>query len=205
MMAKALVAKGSIIGEHLLLRSAATVKSRLFHARSCLAQVAVQPPSSPKYNLTKSPLLQYPAINCRSSNFFCSSCTEQKDEPEKTPRCTRKTDVSYEELCELMQSGDIMLVDVREPKELVAHGRIPNATNIPLGELNSALQLSPEKFQSLYGTELREEDGGSRIVFICRLGVRSLSAIAIAERMGYEGARHVPGGYEEWRARQTEN
>ncbi|KAH8040647.1 hypothetical protein HPB51_011962 [Rhipicephalus microplus] len=40
-------------------------------------------------------------------------------------------DLSYEDLKALMQGGDIQLIDVREPAEVAASGKIGNAINIP--------------------------------------------------------------------------
>ena len=42
----------------------------------------------------------------------------------------RRREVTYEELVKLMESGDLQLIDVREPKE-VAEGHIPGSVNIP--------------------------------------------------------------------------
>lgn len=43
----------------------------------------------------------------------------------------RWTDLTYEQLNSLLESRDIVLIDVREPKEIEANGKIPESVNIP--------------------------------------------------------------------------
>merc|ERR1719244_1170793 len=42
---------------------------------------------------------------------------------------------TYEELCAALASEDVLVVDVRQPKELASDGAIPGAVNIPLGQV----------------------------------------------------------------------
>ncbi|XP_073697481.1 thiosulfate:glutathione sulfurtransferase-like [Garra rufa] len=104
--------------------------------------------------------------------------------------------VTYEQLKEMMSTGSIQLFDVREPDELEA-GFIPGATNIPLGDVEQALKLSPDQFRERYGVPKPGlEDSG--FVLYCQRGIRSLTALEFARDLGYSKARHYAGGYNEW-------
>jgi sulfur-carrier protein adenylyltransferase/sulfurtransferase len=79
-------------------------------------------------------------------------------------------------------SGDIGIVDVREPREYsVAH--LPGAFNIPIGQLQQRLADLPP---------------AETVVFICRSGTRSLAAATIAARAGRAGLAHLEGGLLAW-------
>ncbi|XP_040839041.1 thiosulfate sulfurtransferase/rhodanese-like domain-containing protein 3 isoform X4 [Ochotona curzoniae] len=44
--------------------------------------------------------------------------------------------LTYKELKNLLNSKNIMLIDVREPWEILEYGKIPGSVNIPLDELD---------------------------------------------------------------------
>jgi NADPH-dependent 2,4-dienoyl-CoA reductase/sulfur reductase-like enzyme/rhodanese-related sulfurtransferase len=73
--------------------------------------------------------------------------------------------------------GDAMLLDVREPLELAVE-RVPEALNIPLGQLRARLGELPKD---------RE------IHVICRSGQRAHYAVRMLRQNGFE-ARHLSGG-----------
>lgn len=88
--------------------------------------------------------------------------------------------VSVGELAELVASGSVTLVDVREPAEW-REGTIAGARGIPLGELAGA-----------------EVPSGPVVVF-CAGGMRSQRALAVLDRRGI-AARDLDGGIVAWRA-----
>ena len=90
--------------------------------------------------------------------------------------------VSAEEGHRLVEAGAILL-DVRETDEWDA-GHAPEATWIPLGELQARLGELP---------------GDGRIVAICRTGARSHAVTAALIGAGYE-AVNVDGGMRAWAA-----
>ncbi|XP_049913248.1 thiosulfate:glutathione sulfurtransferase isoform X2 [Epinephelus moara] len=104
--------------------------------------------------------------------------------------------VTYSQLKSMLSNRDIQLFDVRNPDEFQA-GRIPDAVNIPLGNLEESLKLSPERFQQMFEVKAPGKDDDN-IVFHCRSGKRSLAALDIAHRMGFSRARHYKGGYIDW-------
>ncbi|GAO05419.1 rhodanese-like domain-containing protein [Anaeromyxobacter sp. PSR-1] len=76
------------------------------------------------------------------------------------------------------------LVDVRTPAEF-SQGRIRGAVNVPIGELRSrlgALKLDPAR----------------PVVAVCLSGHRSVPAVRLLERGGFEAAQ-LAGGMLAWR------
>ncbi|XP_040859358.1 thiosulfate:glutathione sulfurtransferase isoform X1 [Ochotona curzoniae] len=108
--------------------------------------------------------------------------------------------VSFPELCSLLASGRAQLFDVRSREEAAA-GTIPGAINIPVSELESALQMEPAAFQALYSAQkpkLQDEN----LIFFCQMGRRGSLATQLAQKLGYIGARNYAGAYREWLEKQ---
>lgn len=76
----------------------------------------------------------------------------------------------------------LVIVDVREPDEFAA-GHLAGALNIPLADL-------PQRLAELPVNALP--------AFVCRSGVRSQRACAIAIRAGVAAPAHLEGGLEAW-------
>lgn len=114
------------------------------------------------------------------------------------PTCGEESasDVTYSQLRTMLSNRDIQLFDVRNPDEYQA-GYIPHAVNIPLGNLEDSLKLSPDQFQQRFGV-MAPGKNDSNIVFYCRSGNRSTKALGIANQQGLHRARHYKGGYTEW-------
>ncbi|XP_008578455.1 PREDICTED: thiosulfate sulfurtransferase/rhodanese-like domain-containing protein 1 isoform X1 [Galeopterus variegatus] len=104
--------------------------------------------------------------------------------------------VSLPELRSLLASGRARLFDVRSREEAAA-GTIPGALNIPVSELESALQMEPAAFKALYSAE-KPEPEDENLVFFCQMGKRGFQATQLAQGLGYTGARNYTGAYREW-------
>nr|XP_055038511.1 thiosulfate:glutathione sulfurtransferase isoform X2 [Misgurnus anguillicaudatus] len=111
--------------------------------------------------------------------------------------------VTYEQLKSMLASHSVQLFDVRNPDEYQA-GRIPDATNIPLPQLENSLKLSPKQFELQFKVKAPQKKDDN-IVFHCRSGKRSLTALEIAHRLGFIKARHYAGGYIDWEANERSN
>jgi rhodanese-related sulfurtransferase/transcriptional regulator with XRE-family HTH domain len=92
--------------------------------------------------------------------------------------------IEAKEAHELIARGDIDVVDVREPHEW-ATGHVPGARLVPLGQLRA----DPE------GAKL-----GSRVLFLCERGGRSLHAAQLADARGIAEVYSLDGGTLGWRA-----
>lgn len=90
-----------------------------------------------------------------------------------------------------LQSGDAVLVDLREPEE-VAAAKIKGSVHIPRGMLEfRADPTSPYSEPAL--------DPSKRVILHCASGGRSaLGAIAL-QQLGYDNVAHLDGGIGAWK------
>ncbi|XP_014677196.1 PREDICTED: thiosulfate sulfurtransferase/rhodanese-like domain-containing protein 1 [Priapulus caudatus] len=105
--------------------------------------------------------------------------------------------ISYDDLIAGIKKKELHLFDVRSPEECAATGTMPTAVNIPLGQLEEALSMTPALFKVTYGVDKPPADS-MNVVFSCQAGNRSKGALATAKQRGYSKARHYPGGIREW-------
>lgn len=90
-------------------------------------------------------------------------------------------DLDFGQLAEGLADGSILVVDVREPYELLG-GVIPGSVSVPLSQFDPALI----------------PDGPQRIVFSCAAGVRSRHAVEFCRRLGLPHREHYVGGFKGW-------
>ena len=86
----------------------------------------------------------------------------------------------------------VVMVDLRDPRELEREGRIPGAFHCPRGMLE--FWIDPE---SPYHKPIFAED--KRFVFFCAAGWRSALSAATAHDMGLQPVAHMEGGFTAWR------
>jgi rhodanese-related sulfurtransferase len=91
----------------------------------------------------------------------------------------------------LAQRDDVVLVDIRDIRELNRDGRVPGAFHAPRGMLE--FWIDPD---SPYHKPVFAED--KRFVFMCAGGMRSALAAHTAHRMGLSPVCHVDGGFRAW-------
>ncbi|KAM3614075.1 uncharacterized protein V6R79_009740 [Siganus canaliculatus] len=96
----------------------------------------------------------------------------------------QSTEVSYDQLKQILAGRKSVVVDVREPWERREYGFIPGSINVPLGQVNTAFQLTPEEFKEKYGSDMPQHTDS--IVFSCLAGVRSKAALDKATSLGYK-------------------
>jgi rhodanese-related sulfurtransferase len=92
----------------------------------------------------------------------------------------------------LHHSGDVLFIDLRDPRELEREGKIPNAFHCPRGMLE--FWIDPE---SPYAKPIFQED--KKFVFFCAGGWRSALAAKTAKDMGLKPVAHIEGGFGEWK------
>lgn len=90
-------------------------------------------------------------------------------------------EISVQEAAALLDGGEAVLVDVREPHEWDA-GRIPGARHVQLEHLAAQAETVPRD---------------TRVIFQCRLGVRSAMATKAFRASGYD-AVSMAGGIQAW-------
>ena len=91
-------------------------------------------------------------------------------------------DITVQELAERVKTNHLKLIDVREPHELEI-SKLPDATNIPLGQLASRLS---------------ELDSAEDMVLFCKSGNRSTRALELLTSAGFKKVKNLKGGINAW-------
>lgn len=87
---------------------------------------------------------------------------------------------------------DVVLVDIRDIRELQRDGKVPGAFHCPRGMLE--FWIDPD---SPYHKPVFAQD--KRFLFFCAGGLRSALAAQTAQRMGLKPVAHIKGGFGAWK------
>ena len=90
------------------------------------------------------------------------------------------------------QDPDVVIVDIRDPREIERDGKIPGAFSCTRGMLE--FWIDP---QSPYAKPIFQED--KKFIFHCAGGLRSALAAKTAQDMGLKPVAHMGGGFAAWR------
>jgi rhodanese-related sulfurtransferase len=99
---------------------------------------------------------------------------------------------SAAEAIELAQRPDVVLVDVRDPRELEREGRVPGALHCPRGLLEFWIDPESPYFKPAFGQD-------KTFVFFCASGMRSALATKTAQDMGLKPVANMLGGFNAWK------
>lgn len=102
------------------------------------------------------------------------------------------TEHSVEDVKAMAGRDDVVLVDIRDPRELDREGRMPNAFHCPRGMLE--FWICPD---SPYHKDVFSQD--KEFVFFCAGGLRSALAAKVAQDMGLKPVSHMIGGFGAWK------
>jgi len=100
--------------------------------------------------------------------------------------------LSAAEAIEAAERDDVVIVDIRDPREIEREGRIPGAFACTRGMLE--FWIDP---QSPYAKPIFQED--KTFIFHCAGGLRSALAAKTAQDMGLKPVAHIGGGFAAWR------
>jgi rhodanese-related sulfurtransferase len=104
----------------------------------------------------------------------------------------RITNLTVDEVVAERESGDPLIVDVREPAERDETGSIPGAISAPRGMLEFwADPASPY--------HRPEFDPSRRVILHCAAGGRSALAADTLQQLGYTDVAHLDGGFTAWK------
>lgn len=92
----------------------------------------------------------------------------------------------------MMATGDVLIVDVREPPELEASGKVAGAVNVPRGMLEFRADPNSSHHDPRF-------DRSKTIILYCASGARSALGGKLLKDMGYEKVFNL-GGFSEWAA-----
>ncbi|KAF5984712.1 heat shock 67B2 [Fusarium coicis] len=96
--------------------------------------------------------------------------------------------------------GDVVLIDVREPVELLETGKIPGAINIPITSAAQSFHISEEDFEDMYGFQRPAKN--KELVFYCKAGVRARAAAQLAHYAGWDKIGDYAGSWLDWEAQK---
>ena len=85
---------------------------------------------------------------------------------------------------------NVLFVDVRDPAEVAASGKVAGAVNIPRG----GLEFKADPASPAYEKAL---DPSKTVVTYCAAGGRAALAAAMLQELGYKNVRHM-GGFKDW-------
>jgi rhodanese-related sulfurtransferase len=96
------------------------------------------------------------------------------------------------EALKLKDDPNVVLVDLRDIRELQRDGRVPGAFHAPRGMLEFWVDPESPYYKDIFGT-------GKKFVFFCAGGMRSALAAQAVQHMGLEPVCHIEGGFRAWK------
>ena len=99
---------------------------------------------------------------------------------------------SVDEVKALQGDPDVMLVDIRDIRELQREGTIPGAVHAPRGMLEFWVDPESPYYRDIFGK-------GKKTIFFCAASLRSALATQTLQRMGLENIAHMDGGFAAWK------
>jgi rhodanese-related sulfurtransferase len=104
---------------------------------------------------------------------------------------SRIEELSVEQLQAEIDSGEVTVIDIRDPREQWERGAIPGAKSMPRGMLE--FWFDPESKYYRGGL-----DSGERYVLYCAGGGRSALATDMLQELGYTNVGHLTVGFNGW-------
>jgi rhodanese-related sulfurtransferase len=92
----------------------------------------------------------------------------------------------------LKEDPNVLLVDLRDIRELNRDGKVPGALHAPRGMLEFWVDPESPYYKEVFGS-------GKKFVFFCAGGLRSALAAQTVQRMGLEPVCHIEGGFRAWK------
>ena len=93
----------------------------------------------------------------------------------------------------LAKAPDVLLVDIRDPRELARDGKVPGALHAPRGMLEFWVDPDSPYYKPVFGE-------AKTFVFFCAGGLRSALTTKTLQDMGLAPVAHIEGGFAAWKA-----
>lgn len=101
--------------------------------------------------------------------------------------------LTVEEAIGLHGDPGVVLIDIRDPRELARDGAVPGAFHAPRGMLEFWIDPESPYFKPVFGED-------KRFVFFCAGGFRSALTTKTLQDMGLAPVAHIAGGFGAWKA-----
>jgi len=102
------------------------------------------------------------------------------------------TEYSVEEVQAMAGRDDVVIVDIRDPRELSREGRMPGAFHCPRGMVEFWICPSSPYHKAVFAED-------KEFVFFCAGAMRSALAAKAAQDMGLKPVAHMLGGFGAWK------
>lgn len=100
--------------------------------------------------------------------------------------------LTVEQAMEIHDDDNVVIVDIRDVRELKREGRIPNSFHCPRGMVEFWIDPESPYYKDIFGQD-------KSFIFHCAGGLRSALATEIAQRMGLHPVFNMAGGFGAWR------
>ena len=100
--------------------------------------------------------------------------------------------LSVADVIPMQGRDDVMLVDIRDVRELKRDGRVPGAIHCPRDMLEFWIDPASPYFKPVFGED-------KKFVFFCAGGQRSALAAQTAQDMGLKPVAHIREGFRGWK------
>lgn len=100
--------------------------------------------------------------------------------------------IPIEDALKLHGRDDVVLVDIRDPRELERDGKVPGAFHCTRGMLEFWIDPASPYAKPQFQQE-------KKYVFFCAGGLRSALAAHTAHKMGLKPVAHIKGGFGAWK------
>lgn len=91
-----------------------------------------------------------------------------------------------------MTDENVLIVDIRDVRERKREGFIPGSLHCPRGMVEFWVDPDSPYYKDDF-------DKYSRVLFHCAVDWRSALTVDTVNRMGFEGAAHIKGGFKAWK------
>jgi len=106
---------------------------------------------------------------------------------------SRVAALSVDEVTRRLGREGVLLVDLRDIRELQREGRIPGSLHVPRGMLEFWIDPDSPYYKPAFAD-------ATEVILYCNKGWRSALAAETLLAMGCEGVAHLRGGLEQWMA-----
>jgi rhodanese-related sulfurtransferase len=103
------------------------------------------------------------------------------------------TEIAATDMLAKAKDPNVVMVDIRDPRELDREGRVPGAFHAPRGMLEFWIDPTSPYYKPIFGED-------KQFVFFCAGGMRSVLAAKVAQDMGLKPVAHMIGGFGAWKA-----
>lgn len=101
-------------------------------------------------------------------------------------------EIAAEDAVALIEDDSVVIIDIRDVRELQREGKIPGSFHCPRGMLEFWIDPASPYHKEIFAQE-------KKFVFHCASGWRSALATHVAQRMGLKPVAHIDSGFSGWK------